>query len=123
MNKDDLKNRTKDFCVRVIKMTNQLPETRAANNISSQLTRSAMSIGANYRAARLAKSHRDFINKLKIVEEETDESLYWLELIEDCNLLKSERLKSLKQEATELLAIFISSLKTAKNKVQSTKYN
>ena len=94
--------------------------------ISNQILRSATSVGANYRSARRAKSKRDFINKLKKVEEEADETLYWLGLIQRSGKIKPEKLRELVNEATELLAIFVASIKTAKldsgGKVPSTKY-
>ena len=114
MNKENLNARIKQFVVRIAKLIEQLPETKTANTITNQIIRSATSIGANYRAACRSKSKRDFINKLKIVEEETDETIYWLELIEDCNQIKPERIKNLKAECEELLAIFVASIKTAK---------
>jgi four helix bundle protein len=114
MNKENLNARIKQFVVRIAKLIEQLPETKTSNTISGQIIRSATSIGANYRAACRSKSKRDFINKLKIVEEETDETIYWLELIEDCRQIKPERIKSLKSECNELLAIFVSSIKTAR---------
>ncbi|MEP7324288.1 MAG: four helix bundle protein, partial [Saprospiraceae bacterium] len=82
--------------------------------ISKQIVRSATSIGANYRAVCLAKSKADFINKLKIVEEECDETIFWLEVIEEAGILTIDRLKNLKSESMELFAIFVSSLRTAK---------
>ena len=115
MKNQNLIDRTKKFCVRIVSLTNHLPESRSAIVIANQILRSATSVGANYRAACFAKSQRDFINKLKIVEEETDETIFWLELIEECNLIEATKLIDLKKETKELLAIFISSIKTAKS--------
>ena len=78
MAKDDLKERTEQFSLRVMNLVENLPQGKSMSVISNQILRSATSVGANYRSARRAKSKRDFINKLKIVEEEADETLYWL---------------------------------------------
>jgi len=80
---NDLKDRTKRFAVEVIRFCSTLPEKREYRNIQSQLTRCGSSVGANYRAACRARSKADFISKLSIVEEEADESIYWLELLEE----------------------------------------
>ena len=77
----ELKTRTKAFAVRVIKLVDKLPDSRASNAIARQMVRSGMSVGANYRAACRAKSRADFIAKLGIVEEECDETVYWMELL------------------------------------------
>jgi four helix bundle protein len=82
--------------------------------LGKQLLRSGTSVGANYRAVCRAKSNLDFINKLRIVEEECDESLFWMELLVDNNLVKAARLQSLMKEADEILAIVVSSAKTAR---------
>ena len=125
MAKDDLKERTEQFSLRVMNLVENLPQGKSMSVISNQILRSATSVGANYRSARRAKSKRDFINKLKIVEEEADETLYWLRLIQRSGKIKPEKLQELVNEATELLAIFVASIKTAKldigGKGQSTK--
>ena len=118
MNKEILKQRTKVLAIRIIKMIENMPETRISNVIGSQLLRSATSISANYRASCRAKSTRDFINKLKIVEEEADETILWLELIEETKIFKSEKLLPLKIEANEILSIIVASIKTAKKIAQ-----
>jgi len=110
----DLLERTQQFSLRIMNLVENLPACKSINFVSSQILRSATSVGANYRAARRAKSGRDFINKLKIVEEETDETLYWLELIQKSGKVKPEKLQGLINEANELVAIFVTSLKTAK---------
>lgn len=114
MKSQDLMNRTLEFCVRVIKFAENLPETNATRIISGQLLRASSSVGANYRASRRSKSTRDFVNKLKIMEEESDESLYWLQLLDRSNLGDPIVLHDLIKEANELVSIFVSSLKTAK---------
>ena len=121
MENEDLKERTQRFSVRIMNMVEHLPETRSSKVIASQILRSSSSVGANYRAARRSKSGRDFINKLKIVEEETDETLYWLELIEQAKILDPKKLEDLTKEANELLAIFVTSIKTAKGNLAKTK--
>ena len=124
MAKDDLKERTEQFSLRVMNLVENLPQGKSMSVISNQILRSATSVGANYRSARRAKSKRDFINKLKIVEEEADETLYWIGLIQRSGKMKPEKLQDLVNEANELLAIFVASIKTAKldigGKVQRT---
>jgi len=115
MKPQDLKERTLIFTVRIFNFVETLPNTRALGIVSDQILRSSSSIGANYRAARRAKSGRDFINKLKIVEEETDETLYWLEVLERRKIGSRDILIPLVQEAHELLAIFVTSINTAKS--------
>ena len=102
----ELKERTLDFSVRVLKMVDALPKTTAGKTIGSQIARSSTSVAANYRAALRAKSDADFINKITIVLEEADESGFWIELAERAELLPSKRLKDLLQEAEELTKIF-----------------
>ena len=113
----DLKERTKQFAIRIIRMTESITQNKIGTVITNQILRSATSVGANYRAAQRGKSSADFINKLKIVEEELDETIYWLELIEDVGLLKPELLANLKNEGDEILRIIVASIKTARNKV------
>ncbi|MCL1943313.1 MAG: four helix bundle protein [Candidatus Azobacteroides sp.] len=123
MNKYDLKDRLQDFAIRIIKMAEKLPDTASGLIVKKQIIRSGTSPGANYRAACISKSGKDFINKLKIVEEELDETIYWQEIIIKTNMLKSDLLQSLMQENKELLSIIISSIKTSKNSLLSSKYN
>ena len=114
MRDDDFKVRTKSFALRVINLVNALPEGRSAEVIGRQLLRSATSVGANYRAACRAKSQADFIAKMGIVEEEADECMYWMELLSEANLMQVEKLRPLMAEANELVAITVSSIKTAR---------
>jgi four helix bundle protein len=114
MKTNDLKERTALFFVNVSTLLDELPAKKSTEVVSSQLLRSSSSIGANYRAACRAKSGRDFINKLKIVEEETDESLHWLEIIKRLQLVEESRVRKLIEEADELVAIFVASIRTAK---------
>ncbi len=117
MNKTDLKERTKNFSIRIIDLAQSFPEKRITRIISDQLVRSACSVGANYRAACRSKSSRDFINKLKIVEEEIDETCYWLELL-GATLVSPSMISSLLEESQQLTAIFVASLKTAKDNLK-----
>lgn len=114
MNPDDFKKRTKTFAVRIIKLVDSLPASRSMNVIANQLMRSGTSVGANYRAACRAKSKADFISKLGTVEEECDESLYWMELLVESGKMKAARLSSLMSEAEEILAMVCASLNTAR---------
>jgi len=116
MDKVQLQNRTKNFALRVFKMVEKLPKSKGVEVIIYQLLKASTSVAANYRAAYRAKSRADFINKLKIVEEESDESLFWLEFIADLNLMDFKLLENLLKEANELVAIFTAAIKTSKNK-------
>ncbi len=111
-----LKLRTKKIGLTVIKLLDELPTKPSAVEIARQITRSSTSVGANYRAACRAKSGPDFINKLRIVEEEADETLYWLELLEEANLIDGRRIVDLKKEVDEIIAIMVSSINTMRNK-------
>jgi four helix bundle protein len=115
MTRDEMKNRMKVYANRVVKLCSALPENWIARTLGKQLLRSGTSVGANYRAVCRAKSNPDFINKLRIVEEECDESLFWMELLVDNNRVKAGRLDELMKEADELLAIVVSSAKTARS--------
>ena len=115
----DLKKRTKVFALEIIKMVDLLPNSKISHVIANQILRSATSVGANYRAVTRAKSDKDFINKLKICEEESDETIYWLELIEEAGLLKNETIQTLLKEADELTAIFVASINTKKAKMKN----
>jgi four helix bundle protein len=114
MDKDELKKRTKKFALDTIKLVENFPKTKTGDVIGKQLLRSATSVGANYRAACRARSQADFISKLGIVEEEADESLFWLELVVESGLVSKDKTAALMNEADELTAIFTASRKTAK---------
>ena len=116
----DLKIRTKDFALQTIQFLESLPKDRTVDVISRQLLRSSTSVGANYRAATRAKSRPDFISKMGTVEEEVDECIYWFELLEESKKINNGKLNLLKREATELLAITISSIKTARRNKQKS---
>jgi four helix bundle protein len=114
MNKQELLQRTKIFALRVIKTVQALPRDDVSTTIGRQLLRAGTSVGANYRAACRAKSTADFLNKLKIVEEECDESTYWMELLIDAGSLSLGRLEALLKESDELVAIFVSAIKATR---------
>ena len=114
MEKRDLKERTKSFALKVIKAVEMLPKGKTADILGNQLLRAGTSVGANYRAACRAKSTADFISKMGIVEEEADETIYWMELLIDSGLVRKDDLIPLLDEANQILAITVSSIKTAK---------
>ncbi len=109
MNEIEMKNRTKQFALRVLKMTEAVPANRTGNAIANQLVRCGTSVAANYRALCRA----DFINKTNIVEEEADETGFWLELVVDAGLLSTARVQPLLAEADEITGILVASRKTA----------
>jgi four helix bundle protein len=111
---EEILKRTKALGIMIIHLVDVLPNKPSGWAISKQIVRSSTSVGANYRASRKAKSKADFINKLKIVEEECDETIFWLEVIEGAGFLAMDKLKIIKKESMELFAIFVSSLRTAK---------
>jgi len=115
MNEQQLKQRTKEFALRILKLVGALPKTIEGRAIANQLVRAGTSVGANYRAACRGRSRADFIAKLGIVEEEADESAFWLEIIIDGGMLKKRRFESLLKEANELVAIMVASRKSATN--------
>jgi len=117
MKKEELQNRNKKFVIGVIDLIDQLPKGLSFSIFSRQLLRCASSVGANYRAACRAKSTADFINKLKIVEEEIDESEYFLDLINHVDKgNNAKKIDELRKEANELLSIYVASIKTLKSK-------
>lgn len=122
MDADDLKKRTKQFALRMIKLYRSLPKGKEVDVIGMQLLRAETSVGANYRAACRARSMADFISKITIVEEESDESAYWIELLVDSEIMKKEMLKELLKETNELTAIFTASGNTAKLKRNNSQF-
>jgi four helix bundle protein len=123
MDSTELKERTKQFALRCIKLSYALPDTPLGRHIRGQIIRSSTSVPANYRAACLAQSKAGFIAKLSIVIEEVDETLFWLEVIISEKLLPRKRVEPLMKEANELTAIFISTRKTAGKNRQSSIVN
>jgi four helix bundle protein len=113
MKPDDLKNRTKQFALRVLKLVAALPKNLSGKTIGGQLVRSGTSVGANYRAACRARSKAEFIAKIGVVEEEADESAFWMELIIEGKLLGQPLVQPLLDEANELAKIMASSRKSA----------
>lgn len=113
-NENELKQRTKSFALRIMGLVECLPEGKTAEVIGRQLLRSGTSAGANYRAACRAKSVADFIAKMYSVEEDADECIYWMELLVEAKNLPLTRLQPLMAEADELVAITVSSIKTAR---------
>jgi four helix bundle protein len=107
---EDLKRRTQTFALRVMRLVESLPRSRTADAIGKQLIRSGTSVGANYRAACRARSPAEFIAKMGIVEEEADETLYWMGLLAQGEMVDESRLRDLMQEANELLAITVASI-------------
>jgi four helix bundle protein len=116
MTAEQFKLRTKQLGICVINMVDTLPRKRSADVISRQVLRSSTSIGANYRAVCRAQSTRDMLKKLKIVEEETDETMYWLEIIGEAGILPAKRLTELTKEANEILSMTVASIKTLRRK-------
>jgi len=113
-NDQDLKARTKQFALRVLRLYRALPAGEEAKILGRQILRSGTSVGANYRAACRARSRAEFIAKLGIVLEEADETVFWLELLLEGGIVKHEKLDALLKEAQELTSIFVTSLCTAK---------
>jgi four helix bundle protein len=114
MNPEDMKARTRAFALRIIRLAESLPDTPTARVIRNQMLRCGPSVGANYRASCRAKSKPDFVSKMGIVEEETDETIYWMELLIDAEIIKRSRIADLLDEADQILSIVISSIKTTK---------
>src|SRR5215467_13210996 len=113
---EEMKNRSKAFAVRIIKFYKQLPKTDDARVLGRQILRSGTSVAANYRAVCRAKSTADFVSKMGTVVEEADETVLWLELLEEGDVWHSQELLSLTREASELLNVFASSLATARER-------
>ena len=114
MSEYDLKKRTLQFALRIIQLCESLPIGRTSDMISRQLVKCGTSVGANYRAARRGRSKADFIAKMGIVEEECDESIYWMELLIEAGIIEEKKLKDLIDEANQILSIVVTSIKTAR---------
>jgi four helix bundle protein len=113
-----LKERTKHFALEIIKLVQKLPKGRTADILGRQLLAAGTSAGANYRAACRARSSPDFISKMGIVEEEADESIYWMELLIDRGLIRKDDISHLLNDANQILAMTVSSIRTARRKKQ-----
>jgi four helix bundle protein len=114
----ELKQRTKTFAIRIVKLFRSLPHTPDAQTLGKQILRSGTSVAANYRAVCRARSKAEFIAKMGIVQEEADETVFWLELLTETDVLSIDRTKDLLKEANELLAVFGASLRTSKQGFQ-----
>ena len=114
MTPNDMKQRTRELGLRVVRLVESLPNTRTAEVIGKQLLRCGTSVGANYRAACRARSRADFVAKMGIVEEEADEVVYWIEMLIDCGLLRQNRVKSLIAETNEIISMVVTSIRTAR---------
>ena len=126
MTEPEMKQRTKDFSLRVLKLIDSMPETRSGRVLAGQLGRSGTSVGANYRAACRSRSVAEMIPKICVVEEEADESAFWLELTADHGLISAQKLAPLLREASELTAMMVASRKTlqiraVKSKIENPK--
>ena len=116
MNEEEMKNRTKEFAKSIIKLCRKLPDNREGRLIGNQIFRSGTSIAANYRAACRARSTAEFISKLSIVEKEADETLFWLEILEEMEILDKDLIAALMQESNEIIAIIVASIKTSRKR-------
>jgi len=119
----NLKDRTKAFALSVVALVEALPHSRSADSIGNQLLRSATSVGANYRAACHARSRREFVAKLGIVEEEADESQFWMDLIIARGWADTDRVTRLRDEARQLVAIVVTSIRTARRTPRSISHS
>ena len=114
LDQTEMKRRTKEFAKEIIRLCRKLPNNREGRLIGDQIFRSGTSVAANYRSACRGRSKAEFISKLSIVEEEADETLFWLEVINEMKIFHYEKLDALMKENDEILAIVVASLKTAK---------
>jgi four helix bundle protein len=116
MTPDELRHRTKTFAIEVIKLAKSLPNDFVTTHIARQLTRSGTSVGANYRSACRAKSEADFIAKMSTVEEEADETGYWLDLLVETSVVTPKTVAAISSEAEQLVRIVVASIKTARGR-------
>jgi four helix bundle protein len=116
VNEEIFKGRTRQLALEIIQLVESLPRNRAADVIGRQLLRSGTSIGANYRAACRGKSKADVISKLAIVEEEADETIYWMELLIESKIVQPSRLNLLMKESNEIVAMVVASIKTLRGR-------
>ena len=112
-----MKEKTKMFALAILATTRSIADNPQSRVLKDQILRSSSSVAANYRAACRAKSYRDFIYKLGVVEEEADETLFWLEILEESGIMRKEEVQVLMKENVEILAIVVASIKTAKSKI------
>jgi four helix bundle protein len=116
--RQDLRKRTKNYALRIVKLYAALPKSAVGQVLGKQILRSGTSVGAHYREACRAKSNPDFINKIEGALQELDETLYWLELIGEAQIVKASRLDSLREETEELIAMFVTMVKGVKEKTK-----
>ena len=116
MDEKAFKDRTKKLALQIIELVEELPNRRTADVIGRQLLRSGTSVGANYRSACRGKSTADVLSKLAIVEEEADESVYWMELLVEAGIIPETRVSALMRETNEILAMTVASIKTLRKK-------
>ncbi len=119
MDANQLKNRTKNYSITILDLVEKLPNTISGKAVSNQIVRSGTSVGANYRAVCRARSDREFIAKMSIVIEESDETLFWLEIILEKQWINKSEIDIIWKEGNELTAIFVSSMKTIKDRVNN----
>ena len=119
MSEDELKNRLKQFALRIINLVDNMPQRISSIAIAKQIVRSGTSSSANYRAACLAKSDNDFIYKLKVVAEELDETSHWIDLIIDAGIMPEYKVRPLYDESIELFKIITSSIRTTQSRMTS----
>lgn len=110
----DFRERTFQFGIRCVRLVESLPKSMSAQTIGRQLLRAGASVGANYRAAVRGRSRADFVSRMGIVEEECDEALYWIDVLVELDVTSSKRVEQLRAEANEIIAITVSSIKTAR---------
>jgi four helix bundle protein len=114
MSDKEFQKRTFDFGIRCVRVVEALPKTMPAQTIGKQLIRAATSVGANYRAAVRGRSRGDFLSRMGIVEEECDEALYWIDVLVELGFVSKTRVEELRNEANQIIAITVSSIKTAR---------
>jgi len=114
MASDQFKKRTFEFGIRCVRLVEALPKTMTGQTIRKQLLRAGTSVGANYRAAVSGRARADFVSRMGIMEEECDESLHWIDVLVELGLVSQKRVEELRREADEIIAIAVSSIKTAR---------
>jgi four helix bundle protein len=119
MKEFDLKKRTKSFTISILNLVDNLPMKISTRIIANQLWKSGSSVGANYRASLRARSDNEYLSKMNIVLEETDESHFWLEVLQELNVVDDNLLNELLNEANELTAIFVTTLKNTKSRINN----
>ena len=119
MSDQAFQKRTFDFGIRCMRLVEALPKSMAAQTVGKQLIRAATSVGANYRAAARGRSRGDFLSRMGIVEEECDEALYWIDVLIEPGFVSGKRAEELRKEAHEIIAITVSSIKTARRNARN----